>query len=63
MRRDTAKSGDGDNTKMPWHDYPSFSNRDETRGKTESPNSGQAHRPSSTQRGMIDTLRKEEMRR
>lgn len=57
VRRALARS-DPNNTNMPWHDYPSFSSRDETKGKTEAPNSGQANRASSTQRDMIDTLRK-----
>lgn len=53
-----ARTGDGNDTRSRWHPYPSFTNRDETAGKTESPNSGQANRASGTQRDMIDTLRK-----
>lgn len=59
MRRDTAKTGDGNDTKMPWHDYPSFSSGgNQAGGKTEAPNSWKADKPAITQRQEIDTLRK-----
>lgn len=53
-----GRAGDGNDTRSRWHPYPTFTSSDETRGKTESPNTGQANRASSTQRDMIDTLRK-----
>ena len=59
MRRDTAKSGDGNDTKMPWHDYPSFSSSgNEAGGKTESIHTSRAHKPATTQRQEIDVLKR-----
>ena len=58
MRPAPARSGDPNDSGMPWHKYPTFTNRDETKGKTESPNSGQAARPGTSQREVIDVLKR-----
>jgi len=55
---ETARTGDGNDTKSRWHPYPTFASRDETAGKTESPNSGQASRGATTQRQEIEVIRR-----
>jgi len=58
MRPAPARSGDPNDSGMPWHKYPTFSNRDETAGKTESPNTWKATKPATSERAMIDALRR-----
>ena len=52
-----ARDGDPNETYSKWRPYPTFSIDNQTKGKTESPNTAKADKPATTERGMIDKLK------